>query len=93
MLSESPFLDTVFPNCSVRHLPTIAVPTTPSLSQDLQDLEDSVSELKPEVFPDGFENSMFTGEYLMPSDMIEGDPADGGAGCGVGIGPRAVDVV
>eukprot|EP00903_Cladosiphon_okamuranus_P018779 g17276.t1 len=60
--------------------------------QDLNDLEDSVSELKPEVFPDGFENSMFTGEYLMPSDMIEGDPADGGAGC-VGIGPRVVDVV
>lgn len=69
-------------------IPTILLP-----SQDLQDLEDSVSELQPEVFYDGFENSMFTGDYLMPSDMIEGDPADGGAGCGVGIGPRVVDVV
>lgn len=69
------------------------LPTIPPPSQDLQDLEDSVSELKPEAFYDGFENSMFTGEYLMPSDMIEGDPADGGAGCGVGIGPRVVDVV
>lgn len=52
-----------------------------------------MSELQPGVFYDGFENSMFTGEYLMPSDMIEGDPADGGPGCGVGIGPRVVDVV
>ncbi|CAB1119142.1 unnamed protein product [Ectocarpus sp. CCAP 1310/34] len=64
---------------------------------DLQDLEDCVSELKPGMFYDGFENSMFTGEYLMPSDMIEGDPADGGVGAGMGMGqrlaPGVVDVI
>lgn len=56
-----------------------------------------MSELKPGVFYDGFENSMFTGEYLMPSDMIEGDPADGGVGAGMGMGqrlaPGVVDVI
>lgn len=80
----------------LRHARRMSAPhptLVPPPSQDLKDLEDSVSELKPEVFCDGFENSMFTGEYLMPSDMIEGDPADGGAGCGVGMGPRVVDVV
>lgn len=62
--------------------------------QDLKDLEDCVSELQPGVFPDGFENSLFTGEYLMPTDMIEGDPADA-AGGSVGRGGegRVVDVI
>ncbi|CAM9861587.1 unnamed protein product [Scytosiphon promiscuus] len=62
--------------------------------QDLEDLEECVKELKPGKFHDGFENSMFTGDYLLPSDMIEGDPADGDAiGAGVGMGPRAQGVV
>ncbi|CAN0239188.1 unnamed protein product, partial [Hapterophycus canaliculatus] len=32
--------------------------------QDLEDLEECIRELKPGAFCDGFENSMFTGEYL-----------------------------
>lgn len=45
-----------------------------------------MSELQPGTFRDGFENSMFTGEYLSPTDLIEGDPADGAGVVGVGLG-------
>lgn len=38
------------------------------------DLEDCISELRPGAFRNGFENSMFTGEYLTSDDLIEGDP-------------------
>lgn len=56
-----------------------------------------MSELEPEAFYNGFENSIFTGEYLMPSDEIEQHPADGGIGRGAGMGPSVapgvVDVI
>lgn len=56
-------------------------------SQDLSDLEECVSELRPGIFPQGFENSMFTGEYLANADLMEGDPGErSGAGVSVGNG-------
>ncbi|CAM9979721.1 unnamed protein product [Ascophyllum nodosum] len=62
--------------------------------QDLKDLEDCVSDLQPGRFPNGFENSMFTGEYLAANDLIEGDPADGvGADFRFGDAPGVVDVI
>ncbi|CAM9117379.1 unnamed protein product, partial [Sphacelaria rigidula] len=55
--------------------------------QDLSDLEECVSEIRPGTFPQGFENSMFTGEYLANADLMEGDPGErSGAGVSVGKG-------
>lgn len=61
-----------------------------------------MSELKPGLFTNGFENSMFTGEYLTSADLIEGDPAEAmGASVRMGSGrerggagaPGVVDVI
>lgn len=73
----------------------------PTPTQDLEDLEDCVRELKPEVFPNGFENSIFTGEYLTSTDLIEGDPASIGLGLSgggsinrvLGDAPGVIDVI
>lgn len=75
----------------------------PRSPQDLKDLEECISELRPGAFPDGFENSMFTGEYLAPTDLMDRDPRDdagvsigGGSVKGVGgsgAGGAVVDVI
>lgn len=53
-----------------------------------------MSELQPGTFQDGFENSMFTGEYLSSTDLIEGDPAEGvGVAAGFGKGASMGGVV
>ncbi|CAM9326777.1 unnamed protein product, partial [Choristocarpus tenellus] len=63
--------------------------------QDLSDLEDCVSSLNPGIFTGGFENSMFTGEYLTrdggggawaEGDDVSIDKSPGVLGVGGGIG-------